>query len=640
MGATNVSRPARRFPGEPLPGSVPAEEQDRTRRSFAAAALIVLSLAGLLFLRLWFLQMVEGEDLHQRSEHNRLRVQDLPPWRGMILDRDGQVLVANRPSYDAVVIMEDVTDIPLLAQRLGKLLHLDSGGIKTQLEAARAGGVGQVRVHSDLTWEEMALVETFEPELPGAMIQVTPKREYLQKGLACHLLGYLGEISEHQLKSGRFPGYKMGDYLGKCGIEAAWEELLRGRRGFRRIEVDAHGRELGQLERSFPTTGANIMLTLDSRLQREAEECLAGHAGAIVALDPKTGRILAMASSPTYSQEAFERGLSSYEWKKLSGNKDHPLENRAFKGQYPPGSTFKIVMVVAGLEENIIGPGTTFKCTGEMESGGHFFHCWKHSGHGQVNLHRALVESCDVFFYQVGKRLGIERLAAWGRRFGLGLPTGLRLDRELSGLMGTPAWKLARFHQPWKEGDTLSMSIGQGYVLASPLQITRMTAAIANGGKILEPQLVERVESPTGELLFQRKEVVASRLEVSPGSLALVRKALKGVVEEKGGTGKKAKMAHLKIAGKTGTAQVVTREKEKQEMEKRGKISYRFRNHAWFVAYAPADDPLVAVAVLVEHGGGGGDVAAPLAKRFLTACFPEDDEEIEEVGEVEEAVDD
>ena len=596
-------------------------------------ALIALSLAGLLFLRLWFLQMVEGEELRQRSEHNRLRLQDLPPWRGMILDRHGQVLVANRPSYDLVVVMEDVADIPLLAQRLGKLLHLETAHVKTQLESARAAGLGLVRVRADLTWDEMALVETFEPELPGAMIQVQPKREYLQKGRACHVLGYLGEINENQLKSGRFPTYKMGDSLGKCGIEAAWEEYLRGKRGYRRFEVDAYGRELRQLDRLFPTAGANIVLTLDSRLQQEAEDCLGGRVGAIVALEPRSGKVLAMASSPGYSQAAFERGLSSYEWKRLIGNKDHPLENRAFKGLYPPGSTFKIVMAVAALEEKVITPGTTLQCTGELESGQHVFHCWKKGGHGTLNLHRALVESCDIFFYQVGRRLGIERIGAWCKRFGLGMPTGLRLDRELSGLVGTPAWKQARFRQPWKEGDTLSMSIGQGYILASPLQMAQVAAAVANGGRVFEPQLVERVESSAGEVLFQSEPVVKSQLEASPATLALVRKALRGVVVEERGTGKGAQLPNLEVAGKTGTAQVVTLEREKQDKEKRGKTSTHFQNHAWFVAFAPVDDPQIAVAVLVEHGGGGGAVAAPLARRFLAACFPEKVKALEEVDE-------
>jgi len=593
------------------------------RGVFAAVALVVLFLAGILFLRLWFLQMVEGEDLRQRSENNRLRLQDLPPWRGMILDRNREVLVANRPSYDLIVVMEDVTEIPPMARLLGKMLHLDPDQVNTQLEAARAAGQAQVRIKGDLTWDELAQVETFHPELPGALIQVQPKREYRQKGRACHVLGYLGEISESQLKSGSFANYKMGDSLGKCGIEAAWEGFLRGKRGYRRIEVDAYGRELGQLDRQFPTPGANIFLTIDNSLQQEAEACLEDKVGAIVALDPRTGKVLAMASAPPYSQVAFERGLSSYEWQTLSRRKDHPLENRITKGQYPPGSTFKIVMAVAALEEKVITPGATIHCTGELPSGKHIFHCWRKGGHGSVNLHRALVESCDVYFYNLGRRLGVERIAKWSNRFGLGIPSGIRLDREMAGLIGTPAWKMTRFRHPWQEGDTLSMAIGQGYNLATPLQIAQMTAVIANGGRLFEPQLVEKVETPAGEVLFQAPITPKSLVDVSPATLALVRKALRGVVEDDKGTGRGAHIPGLEVAGKTGTAQVVTLEKEKREKEKRKKTSYRYENHAWFVAFAPADDPEIVVAVLVEHGGGGGAVAAPLARRILAAYFPE-----------------
>jgi penicillin-binding protein 2 len=576
------------------------------RWAFSAVALIVLCLAGLLFLRLWFLQMVKGEELRQRSENNRLRLQDLPPWRGMILDKNGEVLVANRPSYDLVVVMEDVAEIPPMAQRLGKLLHLDPAQVEIQLESARSAGLTQVRIKGDLTWEEMALVETFQPELPGALIQVQSKREYRQKGLACHVLGYLGEINENQLKSNRFSNYKIGDSLGKCGIEAAWEEYLRGKRGYRRIEVDAYGRELGQLDRQFPTPGANVFLTIDSRLQQEAESCLEGKEGAIVALDPRSGKILAMASSPPYSQIAFERGLSSYEWQTLSKRKDHPLENRVIKGQYPPGSTFKIVMAVAALEEKVITPGATFLCTGELALGNHIFHCWRKGGHGTVNLHQALVESCDVYFYNLGRRLGIERIAKWSKRFGLGAPTGLRLDREMAGLVGTPAWKLRRFRHPWQEGDTLSVSIGQGYNLVTPLQVAQMAAIVANGGRIFAPQLVEKVESPAGEILYQAPVTHQSLVDVSPATLAVVRKALTGVVHDERGTGKGCFIPNLEVAGKTGTAQVVTLEKEKRDKERRGKTSYHYENHAWFVAFAPAEEPEIAVAVLVEHGGGGG----------------------------------
>jgi penicillin-binding protein 2 len=600
-------------------GVMSPEEQERVRRTFAHAALIVLCLFGLLFLRLWYLQLLQGEELQQRSEHNRIRLQDLPPWRGMILDHQGLVLVANRPSYELVVVLEDVGNIPLLTDRLAHLLRLDPQQLKAQLENGKKAGLHQVRIRTDLSWEEMARVQTFQPELPGVLIQIQPKREYRQKGMACHALGYLGEINEAQLKSGKFANYKMGDYLGKCGVELAWEKYLRGRRGYRRIEVDAYGRELGQLASVFPTPGANVHLTLDSRMQREAEACLEGRVGAIMALDPRNGRVLAMASSPTFSPEAFERGLTMQEWQKINHDKTHPLENRAVKGQYPPGSTFKIVMAVAGLEEKVITPQTIFYCNGTMPLGNHVFHCWRRGGHGAVNLHRALVQSCDIYFYEVGLRLGIDRIAKWSKRFGLGAPTGLDLDKEMPGLVASIAWKKARFHRPWHQGETFSVSIGQGYNLTTPLQMARVVAAVANGGIVYKPYLVEKVESPTGEILYQAKPTVQSRLGASPATLEAVRQALVGVVNEEKGTARGARLPNIQVAGKTGTAQVVALDPDNPKKKK----SWHREDHAWFVAYAPAADPRVAVAVVVEHGGHGGSAAAPLARRVIATAMSE-----------------
>jgi penicillin-binding protein 2 len=602
---------------EGLGRPMPSEEQDRVRRTFARVALVMLCLFGLLFLRLWFLQLVEGGDLQLRSEHNRLRLQDLPPWRGMILDRHGQVVVANRPSFDLMVVLEDVPEPPLLARRLHSLLGLDRRQVQAQLEEARQAGLHWVRLKGDLSWKEMALVESYRRELPGVMIQVSPKREYRHPGLACHALGYLGEITDAQLKSGRFPNYKMGDYLGKCGVEARWEDFLRGRRGYRRIEVDALGRELGQLDRLLPSPGANVYLTLDLKLQQEAEACLAGKVGAIVALDPRNGKVLALASSPPYSPEAFERGFTPQEWQRLTRHRDHPLENRVIRGQYPPGSTFKIVMAVAGLEEKVITPSTLIYCNGSLPFGKHVFHCWRKGGHGGMNLHTALVHSCDIYFYTVGRRLGIDRIAKWSRRFGLGQPSGLDLDQERPGLVASSAWKQARFKEPWHEGETLSVAIGQGYNLTTPLQMAQVAAAVANGGLLYEPQLVEKVESPAGEILYQAQPVLKSRLGAKPANLALVQKGLQAVVSD--GTGRAAKLPYLAVAGKTGTSQIVALEKEKQK----GKSPEKYQNHAWFVAYAPASEPQVALAVLIEHGGGGGKVAAPLARRLLAAYFPE-----------------
>lgn len=600
------------FKEEPLGEQLSPEELERSRRLIARLALLVLALFGVLILRLWFLQLVQGEDLKRRSERNRIRVQELPPWRGKILDRHGIVLVDNRPTFNLMAVPEDIPQPEVLARRLASLLKMEEKTLRAHLEKAQHLGLHQVRLKGHLSWEEMALVETYKAELPGVFVLVAARREYPFGTLASHTLGYLGEITEAQLKSGRYPSYKMGDDLGRCGIEAAWEEYLRGERGYRRLEVDAYGRELGQLEQKLSTLGANVYLTLDVHLQQEAEAILKGHNGALVALDPRNGRILALASSPGFSPAAFEQGLSPQQWKALSEDKNHPLMNRAIMGQFPPGSTFKMVTAVAGLEEGVITPQTRILCRGSFTLGDRTFRCWKRSGHGNVDLYQALIHSCDVYFYEVGRRLGIERLAKWSRRFGLGAPAALKLDKEAPGLVGNPAWKSAQFRQPWHEGDTVNLAIGQGYILATPLQVACMAATLANGGTLFQPQLVEKIESATGEVLHRFTPVVQGTLKAEPRHLAAVHKGLVGVVRH--GTGKQAFLPEVEVAGKTGTAQVVSTEKEQT-----GKHLRRFQNHAWFVAYAPAGHPEVVVAVIVEHGGQGGEVAAPLAKRFLTA---------------------
>ncbi|MFZ2089771.1 MAG: penicillin-binding protein 2, partial [Desulfobaccales bacterium] len=543
------------YQAEPLGDQMTPEELERSRRVLMRVAPVVLLLFGLLLLRLWFLQLIKGDYLQKRSEHNRIRALDLPSWRGMILDRQGAVLVDNQHSFNLMATLEDIQDPELLGRRLGSLLKLDGSSLTAQINKARQSGLPQVRLKTHLSWDEMALVETYKAELPGVFITIAAKRVYHQPSVASHILGYIGEVTETQLKSGRYSTYKMGDYLGRSGIEAAWEDTLRGQQGSRRIEVDAYGRELGSLDQKPAVSGANIQLTLDTRLQREAENLLEGKVGAIAAINPQNGKILVLASSPSFSQETFQGGVKAEEWQKLLENKNTPLMNRAIKGQYPPGSTFKILMAVAALEEKVITPHTTFVCRGYLTVGNHEFGCWRKRGHGGVALHQALVQSCDVYFYEVGRRLGIERIAKWAKRFGLGSPSGLKLGGELPGLIGTPAWKHKRFKAPWTEGDTLNLSIGQGYNLATPLQVAWMAATVANGGTVYQPQLVDKVETPAGEILYRFQPVIQGRLDADPANLAAVRRGLLGVVRN--GTGRRAALYDVDVAGKTGTSQVV-----------------------------------------------------------------------------------
>ena len=418
------------------------ETYETVRRMLLYVVLAVSLLFGFLILRLWYLQLVKGNEFSQKSESNRVRFRDLPPWRGMIFDAKGMALVNNRESYEALVILEDVPDAKELAKKLGQLLKMNYLDILTKIMTAQEDNMARsIRIKEDLSMDEVALLETFKYELPGVVIQIQPKREYRTDSLGCHIIGYLGEITENQLKSGKFPNNKMGDDVGKCGVELGYNDVLTGQRGARQIEVDAHGRELRLMQNTPSSPGANIYLTIDWRLQAKAEAVLKGKVGAIVALDPQTGKILAMASSPTYDQKMFSRTISPQYWKELLNNKDHPLENRVLKGQYPPGSTFKIVMAVAGLEEGVISPRSVFSCRGSMPLGDHVFRCHASRGHGGVALYRGMVQSCDIYFYNVGLKLGIERIANWSRKFGLGAPTGVILDSEKAGVVPSIEWK-------------------------------------------------------------------------------------------------------------------------------------------------------------------------------------------------------
>ncbi len=595
---------------------MPPETYETVRRMLLYLFLAVSLLFGFLIFRLWYLQLVKGNEFSQKSESNRVRYRDLPPWRGMIYDANGMVLVNNRESYDVMVILEDVPDAKELAKYLGQLLKMNYLDILTRIMTAQEDNVARtIRIKEDLSLDEVALLETFKYELPGVVIQIQPKREYRTDSLGCHIIGYLGEITEAQLKSNKFPNNKIGDDVGKCGVELGYNDVLTGQRGARQIEVDAYGRELRRLQNTPSSPGANIHLTIDWRLQAKAEAVLKGKVGAVVAMDPQTGKILALASSPTYDQNMFSRTVSAQYWKELIDNKDHPLENRVLKGQYPPGSTFKIIMAVAGLEEGVINPRTTFVCRGGMPIGNRVFNCHAQRGHGSVALHRSLVQSCDVFYYNVGLTLGVDLIAKWSKKFGLGAPTGVILDSEKAGLVPSTDWKKKRFNQPWYEGETPSVSIGQGYNLTTPLQMVRVAGALSNGGIIYAPTVVEKIINPDGEIAYHFEPKISSRLDASPKTLEAVRRACRGVVHE-GGTGSAARLGYVDVGGKTGTSQVVSLGKEGK-----GKNRRKTQDHAWFVSFAPVENSQIAVAVIIEHGGHGGKVAAPVAREVMREFF-------------------
>jgi penicillin-binding protein 2 len=602
------------------PLGTPATNGERLR--FQKMLYLVVSVFIVLLLRLWFLQIISGESYRNLSENNRIRLQDIASTRGIIYDRLGRILVDNRPAFNLTVVPEDISDLQLTLNQLSGIV----GAEQTQLiekvrEAPKGAPFRPVLLRRDMTRDQVAAVESHRFHLPGVMVQIKPKRSYERPSFAAHLIGYLGEIEEGQLKVRREQGYKLGDYLGKYGVELEWEGALKGQRGGRQVEADAAGRQLRILREVPPKPGHNLILTLDTQLQLQAERALEGKAGAIVALDPNNGDILAMASSPAFDQNQFVRGFSASEWQSIVDNPLHPLENKSIQGQYPLGSTFKPVLLAAALEEGVVEPDTVLTCNGEYRLGDHLYRCWKKRGHGELDLYQALVQSCDIYFYQLGQKLGVERMAAYARRFRLGYPTLIRLNNEARGLVPTAQWKLKRFGVRWQKGEDLVLAIGQGFLLATPIQMATFYAAIANGGELVRPRVVLRVEDASGRLVNKVDPEILGKVRLSPGTLSFLQEALKGAVQEPNGTGRAAQLRGIAVAGKTGTAQVVRLAEEDQEEKDESQVPYEHRDHAWFVAYAPAEAPEIVVVVLVEHGGHGGSAAAPLARQVMEEYF-------------------
>jgi penicillin-binding protein 2 len=592
------------------------------RRRFQAVIAVIVAIFVVLTLRLWYLQLIRGEYYRELSESNRIRVENVPPPRGTIFDRHGKLLVDIRPSFNLAIIPEDIQDMDQTLTQLSQVLGCDKGVLEERVEmAASEPPFRPITLVRDMTRDQLGAVESYRFYVPGVAVQIEPRRSYEWPGFAAHLIGYVGEIDERQLKDDRYVGYRQGDYLGKYGVEQQWERVLNGQRGGRQVEVDSAGRQLRVLGEVRALPGQNLVLTLDANLQRRAEEALSGKSGAIVALDPNNGDILAMASSPAFDQNRFIRGLSTKEWQDLIDDPMHPLSNKAIQGTYPPGSTFKPVVEAAALEEGVAEPGTTMVCTGQLPFGNRSYRCWEKRGHGRLDMYQALVRSCDVYHYQLGLRLGVDRMAEYARRLGYGSRTLIGLSNEARGLVPTSQWKLNRFGIPWQRGEDLSISIGQGFLLVTPLQQAVAYATIANGGKVVQPRIVQRVESPEGAVLEEVPPKIVGEAKLRPTTLEFLRRALTGVVQDPTGTGKAVRLPGILVGGKTGTAQVVRMAEDEPRNRTLDKIPYEERDHAWFVCFAPVEAPQIVVAVLVEHGGHGGSAAAPLARQVLEEFF-------------------
>jgi len=556
---------------------------------------------------LWYLQVFQGEEYSQMAVSNRMRLVRKPAPRGWIFDRSGAVIVDNRPGFDVEVVPEDVGNMALMEERLGKILLIGPNKVRERVKSRRSYAYLPITVESDVNMETVLAVEERQQLLPGVHIGVYPRRRYLYGGTAAHLLGSIGMISKGELEGLRVQGYVQQDLVGKTGVEKSYERFLAGESGVDAIQVDGRGYLDKVLYRNEPRPGNNVFLTIDLELQRACEAALAGQPGAVVALDPRNGEILAMASSPTYDPGVFVPPVDGEIVRALMSDEKHPLMNRAIQGAYPPGSTFKPIVSLAALENGAITGSTTFECPGYFMLGRHLYHCWYAKGHKRVDLPDGLMFSCNVFFYNVGLRTGRDDIARMACEFGMDELSGIDLPGERAGVVPTERWCKENGITSWSPGDTVVMAIGQGYLLFTPLRSALIMAAVANGGNVYQPHVVRQVVSPLGDPLYISQPRVMKQIQLEQKNLALVREGLRRVVNSRYGTGQKCKLEKVEIAGKTGTVQVGSEDNR--------------TNHAWFVGYAPYGNPQIVLVVLLEGKESGGFFAAPAAKNIFAAYF-------------------
>jgi penicillin-binding protein 2 len=590
------------MPGRPDPGR---------RRVIAMASLATTALL-LIVCQLWYLQVLEGGRFQEASDKNRIRIRPVAAPRGILFDRKGLPLVDNRPAFTLSLIPRELERDPVNRDatlgRLASLLQIPFADLQDAVSKVSPDSILPVRVRRGLSMEDVARVEEWKLELPGVIVEVEPQRAYPNSRFAAHLLGYVREASDDQLKAGR---YRRGDMVGQSGLERLLDEFLRGTDGGERIEVDAMGRQVRLIQSTEPHPGAQVVTTIDRRVQEAAEKAMEGHAGAVVVMDPRNGDVLAMVSTPSFEIDRFTGTIDRNAWLRVIQDPEHPLLNRTIQSQYAPGSVFKIVVAAAGLQEGTLVPTDHTNCTGDFHLGEWTFKDWKAGGHGNVDLLGAIRQSCNIFFYEKGLKIGGAAIAKYATAFGFGGPTQIDLPGEKLGLIPQPQLRRDKRVGGWHAGETVNMSIGQGAVLVTPMQVARFMSAVANGGVLWKPRLVQRIERPSKGVVWSDSGSVIGHVELSPMVWAFLRQALWSVVNE-GGTGEGARIPGLDVAGKTGTAQMIAKSR-----------ADKGQDHAWFASFAPVSDPEAVVVVLVERGGKGGQVAAPIARKVLSAIFME-----------------
>ncbi len=604
-------------------------DADRQRMFSRRAAILTggkFALLTALVGRMYYLQVVESDRFQTLADENRINLRLLAPSRGQIVDRFGVPLAINQQNYQVLVKSENTPDISATLDRLGKLIPISPAERERILdEISRKKKFVPVLVREFLQWHDVARIEVNAPDLPGVIIDVGDRRFYPHGEVASHILGYVGAAAaKHQTGDPllELPGFR----IGRSGVERTFDLALRGRAGSSQLEVNAVGRVIRELGRREGQTGQTLVLTVDTALQQSAMRALGEQTGSVVVLDVDTGATMVQASTPSFDPNNFTDGLSEREWRALADDERAPLRNKAIAGEYAPGSTFKMIVALAALEAEVINENTSFFCRGSLTLGDGKFHCWKRRGHGHTDMGKGIAESCDVYFYEVARRVGVDRIAAMAKRFGLGESLDLDIPGARPGLIPTRAWKSAVIGQPWVQGETLVAAIGQGFVLATPLQLANMTARLVNGGKAVTPFVARDIMA--NDQLSGRPETPPPDMGLNPWHVELVRQAMVRVTTTRRGTAYRARILvpGMSMGGKTGTSQVrrITRAEREAGIIKNEQLPWKRRDHALFVGFAPIDKPRYAVAVVVEHGGGGSKVAAPIARDIMVETLKRD----------------
>lgn len=581
------------------------------RRTLVVIAFNLLAFA-VIVARLYFLQVKEADKYKMMSDENRISTRFLVPPRGLIFDRNGEIIAKNEQDFQALMVAEQTPDIAETLRTFKQIVPLTEGEeqkIRKDLKNKRR--FIPIKLKDNLSWNEVSKILLHAPDLPGVEINEGLSRYYPYADIYAHVLGYVGPVSDKDKKDNPLymvPGFK----IGKSGLERYFDYKLQGKGGTIKLEVNAYGRVMNEIERNSGEEGQSLTLTLDARLQRAAYEAFGEESGAAVVLNVRTGEILALVSTPSFDPNLFTNGISYKHWNALLKNERTPLVNKAVSGQYSPGSTFKVVVALAALEAGVIDLNTRFNCSGGLDVGNIRFHCWRHSGHGSLNVVEALKHSCDIFFYETAMKLGIDKIHDMAVKLGMGNVLEVGLDNEKAGIIPTKAWKKARFGTSWTQGDAANSGIGQGYVLVTPLQLATMLARVVNGGYAVQPTFIKPTEKELSKI---------KRLDISTKNIEIVKRGMFEVVNGTGGTAGRARfnINGAMMGGKTGTTQVrrISMKERSSGILRDEQLPWRLRNHALFIGFTPVDNPRYSVAVIVEHGSSGSGVAAPIASKIL-----------------------